>query len=157
MTVRITVDPGPKTSRASFNAVYFPDDHNYTGFHFEWWVLCFATQRTCGSDNTNTFDRTEHGTFTMTSTSELYSSKISHAITLWGFFIRNGKYYDDDARRARQSAMASQKITAYAEPRERTTGFRPRRHVCISVTTRTSGPGVRQAGRYQSRLLAAQY
>jgi hypothetical protein len=98
MTVRITVDPGPKTSRASFNAIYSPDDHNYAGFHFQWWVLCFAAQRTCGSEDTDSFDRSEHGTFTMTSTTDLYDSKIAHAITLWGFFVRNGNYYNDDAK-----------------------------------------------------------
>jgi hypothetical protein len=98
MTVTITVDPGIKTSRASFNAIYFPDDHNYAGFHFQWWVLCLSIERTCGSDNTDSFGGSDHGTFKMTSEDDMYHSRVTHAITLWGLFVRNGQYYNDDAK-----------------------------------------------------------
>jgi hypothetical protein len=98
MTVRITVNPAVETSRASFNALYFPDDHSFAGFHFQWWVLCFAVQRECGSANTKSFGGSTHGYFDMKSDGALYHSRVTHAITLWGLFIRNGRYYNDDAK-----------------------------------------------------------
>lgn len=98
MTVRITVNPAVETSRASFNALYFPDDHSFAGFHFQWWVLCFAVERECGSANTKSFGGSTHGYFDMKSDGELFHSRVTHAITLWGLFIRNGRYYNDDAK-----------------------------------------------------------
>jgi hypothetical protein len=45
ITVKLTIDPGVKTSRASFSSLYSPDDHSFTEIHIEWWILCYERAR----------------------------------------------------------------------------------------------------------------
>lgn len=111
ITVKLTVDPGVKASRASFSSLYSPDDHSFTEIHFEWWVLCYRGENQCGSDNTNSWSGTGSHTFTMTSDVYLYNDRVTHALTLWALFIRNGRWYNDDAKTG--TAVCAKKPNRY--------------------------------------------
>jgi hypothetical protein len=62
------------------------------------WTLCYASKDQCGRGNDKSFSGDGKSTFYPTSKLALYDSRVTRAFTLWAFFVRNGSWYNDDAR-----------------------------------------------------------
>jgi hypothetical protein len=98
ITVKITVDPGVKTSRVVYKSLYSPDHNHFTQIHFEWWTLCHHSAEVCGTASTPSFAGNSHGPFFPTSNVDLYRDRLAHAFELWAFFGPTGKWIGNPGR-----------------------------------------------------------
>jgi hypothetical protein len=98
VTVKITVTPGVKTSRVSYQSLYSPNHFNFIKIHFEWWTLCYHSAEVCGTGNTPSFPGISHGPFFPSSRVELYGDRLAHAFELWAFFEPTGKWVGNPGR-----------------------------------------------------------
>jgi hypothetical protein len=101
LVVKITVNPGVKTSLVSYTSTYFylPSvGRLYTDIHFEWWVLCFSSSRQCGTANSKNFEGNSKGKFYPKSNQYLYGDRMTNAFELWIKFVPNGNFYGQEGK-----------------------------------------------------------
>jgi hypothetical protein len=99
VTANLTDDPaGGGTSRINYVSQYPIDSGDFTGVHFEWWTLKFASQTECGTGNTNSWTPPKSGSFNATCDVTLYNSRITHAFTFFAYFAPNAQYISANAK-----------------------------------------------------------
>lgn len=99
ITASATVDPSTSgQNRVSWNTLYSPDNGDFSGYHFEWYVLKFASLTECGTGNSDSHSTSTSGAFTASCNQTLYSSRNTTAVEFWGYFTPNDGWINDEAR-----------------------------------------------------------
>lgn len=98
ITARLTTNPGATGSMVSWTSIYSPNGGNFTGVHFEWWTMAWASEHVCGTDNTDSGTGNGSDEFFPTCDGPLYHSRITHGFTLWADFLPTAQYIGDSAK-----------------------------------------------------------
>ncbi|MGO9082456.1 MAG: hypothetical protein ACLQDY_26080 [Streptosporangiaceae bacterium] len=98
-TVNVTDNPGPKKSKVSYKAVYFPDHGDFRDIRFRWWSFCYRSKRECGTEKVKGFKSSGSGIFYPTSNVNLSGGHdLIHSSQLSLTFVPNGQNYTDQGR-----------------------------------------------------------
>jgi hypothetical protein len=99
LTARLTVNPSVSgANRVNWNVLYSPDHGDFAGYHFEWYVLEFASETQCGTGNTDSYSTSTSGNFTTNCNTMLYDSRNTTAVQYWAYLSPAAQYQSDQAK-----------------------------------------------------------
>ena len=92
VSTKSTANPGSEGSLVNFTLTYFPDSHDFTDIHFEWWTLCYRNAQTCDTGKSENYSGSVSSSFRMSSPN-LHNDMITLAFAIEALFIPNGSEY----------------------------------------------------------------
>jgi hypothetical protein len=99
LTARLTVNPSVSgTNRVNWNVLYSPDHGDFSGYHYEWYLLKFASETECGTGNTNSYSTSTSSYFDTNCNTMLYDSRNTTAVTYWAYLAPAAQYQSDEAK-----------------------------------------------------------